>query len=169
MVAMSGERWRWWSARLAVVLAGVVVAVVLKSLWSFANQDDPKVVEQPQITAVGAAACAEMRESAAAAAVSTAAPRAQRVGAINAQNDAIVTLITRMEQLGAERLAADQPAPQWLEDWQRLVAARDAYARSLAAGKPKPLAIPTVDGASIVDRLNGSGINCRVPLVLLSP
>ena len=56
-----------------------------------------------------------------------------------------------------------------LEDWQRLVAARDEFARALVAGKPKPLAIPTVDGTSVVDRINNSGINCRVPLVLLSP
>ena len=47
--------------------------------------------------------------------------------------------------------------------------ARDAYARSLAAGKPKPLNLPTIDGKTLVERLNNVGLNCRVPLVLLAP
>lgn len=166
---MAGQRWRWWAARVGVVLAAAVVAVSLSRLWAYANRDDPAVVEQPDIVAVGGAACSQMRDAAAAAAVATTAPLPQRVGAINAQNDAIVTLVTRMESMGSDVLAADQPAAQWVEDWQRLVAARDAYARALAAGKPTPLAVPTIDGRSVVERLNNSGINCRVPLVLLSP
>ena len=165
---MAGQRWRWWSARLGVVLAAVVVLVALKSLWAYANRDDPAVVEQPDIAAVGAAACAQMRETAASKAVASSATLAQRVGAINAQNDAVITLVSRMESLGADRLAADQPAAQWVEDWQRLVRARDEFARGLAVGKAKALVVPEVDGRSIVDRINDSGINCRVPLVLLS-
>ena len=65
--------------------------------------------------------------------------------------------------------AADQPAVAWLQDWRRLIAARDAYARSLAAGKPKPMELPVVDGRGLVERLNGVGLNCRVPLALLAP
>ena len=57
----------------------------------------------------------------------------------------------------------------WLEDWQRLVAARDAYARSLAAGRPTPMTLPSIDGRGLVERLNNVGLNCRVPLVLLAP
>ncbi len=58
----------------------------------------------------------------------------------------------------------------WVEDWQRLVKVRDDYARALAAGKAKAaFVVPVVDGRSLVDRLHNSGINCRVPLVLLSP
>ena len=74
-----------------------------------------------------------------------------------------------MNRSGRSELEADQPAAQWLEDWQRLVSARDAYARSLAAGKPKPMELPTIDGRGLVERLNNVGLNCRVPLVLLAP
>ena len=162
-------RWRAWVARLAVVVAAAVVAVVLSRLWSFANTDDPAVVEQGEIARTAASACAQLRESAAAAAVATTAPIAQRVGAINAQNDSVVQLITTMNLLGSSRLESDQPAARWLEDWQRLVSARDAYARSLAAGHPTPMALPTIDGQGLVARLNGVGLNCRVPLVLLAP
>ena len=166
---MTGEQWRLWGARLAVVVAAVGVFVALSRLWTFANADDPALVEQGSIAKLASSACAQMREAAVASAVATTAPIPRRVGAINAQNDAVVELITRMQSLGEQRLEADQPAAQWLEDWQRLVSARDAYARSLAAGKPKPMTLPTIDGKPLVERLNNVGLNCRVPLVLLAP
>jgi hypothetical protein len=158
-----------WAARIAVVVAAVVVYVALSRLWSFANADDPDVVEQGDIARVASAACAQMRQKAAAAAVAPTQPIPRRVGAINAQTDAVIELVTRMQALGEQRLDADQPAAQWVEDWQRLVAARDSYARSLASGKPRPLVLPTIDGKTLVERLNGVGLNCRVPLVLLAP
>ena len=74
-----------------------------------------------------------------------------------------------MQSIGDEELGADQPAVAWLQDWRRLIAARDAYARSLAAGKPKPMELPVVDGRGLVERLNGVGLSCRVPLALLAP
>ena len=166
---MTGEPWRVWGARIAVVVAAVVVFVALSKLWSFANADDPDVVEQGAISRLASSACARMRESAATSAVAATSPIPRRVGAINAQNDAVVELITTMQTLGERQLEADQPAAQWVEDWQRLVTARDAYARSLAAGKPKPMQLPTIDGRSLVERLNNVGLNCRVPLVLLAP
>ncbi|TPG17133.1 hypothetical protein EAH86_10220 [Pedococcus bigeumensis] len=166
---MTGEQWRAWSARIAVVVAAVVVSVALSRLWTYANADDPDLIEQGSIARAASSACAAMRDSAAASAVASTAPIPQRVGAINAQNDAVTELIATMNQLGPDRLQADQPADQWLEDWQRLVSARDAYARSLAAGKPKPMVLPTIDGKGLVDRLNNVGLNCRVPLVLLAP
>jgi hypothetical protein len=169
MATMTGEQWRKWGARVAVVVAAVLVYVALSKLWSFANADDPDVVEQGAIARMASSACAKMRDSAAAAAVPTTAPVPRRVGAINAQNDAVTELITAMKTLGDERLEADQPAAQWVEDWQRLVTARDAYARSLASGKPKPMTLPTIDGKTLVQRLNNVGLNCRVPQVLLAP
>src|SRR5689334_11205714 len=169
MASMTGEQWRVWGARVAVVVAAVVLFVALSKLWTFANADDPDVVEQGAIARLASSACARMRQSTAAAAVAPTAPIPRRVGAINAQNDAVVELITTMQTLGSERLEADQPAAQWVEDWQRLVTVRDAYARSLAAGKPKPMELPTIDGKTLVERLNNVGLNCRVPLVLLAP
>ena len=166
---MTGEQWRVWGARTAVVVAAVVVFVALSRLWSFANADDPDVVEQGTIARVASSACAQMRETVAASAVGSTQPIPRRVGGINAQNDAVVELITTMQSVGQETLDADQPAAQWVEDWQRLVTARDAYARSLASGKPKPMDLPTIGGKTLVERLNSVGLNCRVPLVLLAP
>lgn len=166
---MTGEQWRGWAARIAVVAAAVVVFAALSKLWTFANADDPDVVDQGSIARVAVSACAQLRETTAASAVPATAPIPRRVGAINAQNDAVTELITRMQALGSDRLKADQPAARWVEDWQRLVAARDDYARSLASGKPRPLKLPVIDGRPLVERLNTVGLNCRVPLVLLSP
>jgi hypothetical protein len=81
----------------------------------------------------------------------------------------VVWLVSTVREVGAARIEADRPTAQWLEDWERLVAIRDAYARSLAAGKPTPLAFPEIGGRPLVDRLNDVGLNCRVPLVLLQP
>ena len=168
---MAGEQqWRAWAARIAVVVAAVVVGVSLSWLWTYANLDDPAVVEDSHLARVANAACAVMRDSAAAAAVSVTAPVSERVGAINAQNDAVSELVSTINRLvPRETIEADQPAAEWLEDWQRLITARDTYAQSLAAGKPKPLTMPTIGGKALPARLNGVGLGCRVPLVLLAP
>lgn len=166
---MATPRWRLWGARVTVVLALVAVGVALSRLWSFATSDNPALIGNPDIAAVASVACAQMRESTAAVAVGPSATLQQRVGAINAQDDAVMELVARMRWLGEARLASDQPAPGWVQDWERLVAARDAYARQLASGKPARLSLPTVDGRPLVDRLNDVGLNCRVPRVLLAP
>ncbi|GAB3075389.1 MULTISPECIES: hypothetical protein [unclassified Phycicoccus] len=168
-MADRAERWRVWAARVSVVVAGVVVAVALVKLWAFANTDNPAVIENSAITRTVGVACATMRDSVSAAAVPTSAPRNQRLGAINAQNDAVVEMLTTLRSLGPGVVDADQPTAQWIDDWEQLVTARDAYARSLAAGKPKPLVLPVVDGRPLVARLNDVGVNCRVPLALLAP
>ena len=167
---MAVSAWRVWLARGAVVVAVVVVVLSLDRLWGYANTDDVTVIEQPELVTVANAACARMLEATATAAVATSATISQRVGAINAQDDAVTEMVSTIRRLvPADHLSADQPADQWLEDWGRLVKERDAYARSLAAGEPKEIVMPVVDGQSLEDRLNDVGLNCRVPRVLLAP
>jgi hypothetical protein len=168
-VGGAGARWRAWAARVAVLVGGGTVAIVLLQLWSYAHVDNPALIERSVIVRTATSHCAAMRDAAAAAAVGTSASIPQRVGAINAQNDAVVDLVTAMRALGANVIAADVPTGRWVEDWQRLVAARDEYARSLAVGRPRPMRLPTVEGTPLVDRLNDVGISCRVPLALLAP
>ena len=165
----TGARWRAWAARVAVVVGGATVAVVLLQLWSYAHVDNPALIERSVIVRTATSRCAAMRDSAAAAAVGTAASIPQRVGAINAQNDAVTDLVTAIRALGPKVIAADAPTERWIQDWERLVAARDAYARSLASGHPTPMRLPTVEGTPLLDRLNDVGISCRVPLALLAP
>jgi hypothetical protein len=171
MAVMAGEqKWRLWAARVAVVVAAVVVGLSLSRLWTFANQDNPAVVEDSHLAAVANSACAIMRDAASAAAVAADAPITQRIGAINAQNDAVSELVAAINRhVPRQTIETDQPAAEWLEDWGRLIRARDTYAASLAAGKPKPLTMPTIEGVTLPARLNGVGLNCRVPLVLLAP
>ena len=166
---MEASGWRVWTARVAVLLVAAAGALVLSRLWEFANRDDPEVVERSEIARAAGTACARMRESVTAAAVPTTASVRRRVGAINAQNDAVVTMISTIQQVGAGVIESDEPTARWLEDWARLVTWRDAYATSLAGGHPRPVALPVVGGQPLVDRLNEVGVNCRVPLVLLAP
>ena len=97
---MTGEQWRSVGSRVAVVVAAVLVFVALSRLWAFANADDPDVVEQGVDRAGRRLRVRPMRDSAAAAAVASTAPVARRVGAINAQNDAVTELISTMNKLG---------------------------------------------------------------------
>jgi hypothetical protein len=146
------------------------VTVSLMRLWAYANTDDPTVIENPDVARVANAACAALRDEATSLGVATTAPIQQRVGAINAQNDAVTELVNRINRLvSATELQRDQPAASWLEDWQRLVQVRDDYARALASGHPRPMAMPVIDGQTLQQRLNDVGLNCRVPLVLLAP
>jgi hypothetical protein len=139
-------------------------------LWDYANTDNPAIIENPDVARVATAACAAMRDQASSLAVATTAPIRQRVGAINAQNDTVTELVDRVTRLtDPAELQRDQPASAWLADWQRLVRVRDAYARALASGHPKPMAMPVIDGQTLQQRLNDVGLNCRVPLVLLAP
>jgi hypothetical protein len=166
---MAGERWRRWAARVAVLLAAAIVALSLQWLWQFAQRDDPAVIDSSEIVRTADSACALMRDQTSAASVPTSASIGERVGAINAQNDAVTQLVTTIRDLGEQSIAADQPTERWLADWQRLVTARDQYAHSLAVGKPRPLAMPTIAGRSLTDRLNNVGLGCRVPFALLTP
>jgi hypothetical protein len=55
----------------------------------------------------------------------------------------------------------------WLNDWERLVGARESYAASLQAGRPRQLALPEDgDGEVITARMNNVGLDCTVPLEL---
>lgn len=167
---MTVPAWRVWLARGAVVVAVAAVVLSLDKLWGYANTDDVGVVEQSQIVTVANAACARMLASTASAVVATSATISQRVGAINAQDDAVTEMVSTIRRLvPADHLSADQPADRWLDDWGRLVRERDAYARSLAAGRPTVMVMPVVGGQGLEDRLNGVGLNCRVPRVLLAP
>jgi len=166
---MAVSAWRSWLARGAVVVAVALVVMSLSKLWSYANADDVEVVEQSHLVAVANAACDRMREATAKAAVGTSAVVRQRVGAINAQNDAVTEMVVAMRSLGPSVLASDPPSSRWVEDWQRLITVRDDYARSLAAGHPRPMRLPTVEGTPLLDRLNDVGVSCRVPLALLAP
>lgn len=165
---MAGEKVRAWCARLAVVVALVASSLLLTRLWGFAHIDDPNRLDQSVVTRTAAAACAQLRDTAAALAVPTIAPVPQRVRAINAQNSAVLELVATMRDLGDLRLTSDQPAERWLGDWERLVTVRAQYARALAAGHAAPLKMPNVEGRSLVDRLNTVVGSCRVPLALLS-
>lgn len=170
IAVVNGERWRAWAARIAVVVAAAVVGVSLHWLWRYANSDDPAMIEDPITVRVADAACARMRSETAAEALGIASPVRDRVAAIQAEDDSVLEMVAQIRALVPERaLERDQPSLRWLDDWQRLVDARSAYARSLASGSPNVMVMPVVQGRSLVARINNVGLNCAVPLVLVAP
>jgi len=81
-------------------------------------------------------------------------PGSDRQTRITSGNVAIEQLIVGVNALGHDRLAADEPSVDWLDDWERLAVARTAFGKSLVDGKTvSSLEIPEVDGHPITERM----------------
>ena len=160
-------RWRHQVAVASVLLALAVVSVTLAGLWRFAAQDRPEVVDQPTVVRTANAACLIMRKAVHSLAAVPEAGIGHRVAAIRAQNDEVLLMVDRIRALGYDLVSGDLPLQTWLNDWERLVGARESYAASLLAGRPRQLALPEDgDGEPITTRMNTVGLDCTVPLEL---
>jgi hypothetical protein len=160
-------RWRHRVAVASVVLAITVVSVTLAGLWRFATQDRPEVVDQPTVVRTANAACLIMRKGVHRLAAVPESGIAKRVAAMRAQNDEVLLMVDRIRALGYDVVSQDLPLQTWLNDWERLVGAREAYAASLLAGRPRQLALPEDgDGEPITTRMNDVGLDCTVPVEL---
>ncbi|EWT01459.1 hypothetical protein N865_10455 [Intrasporangium oryzae NRRL B-24470] len=71
-------------------------------------------------------------------------------------------LITAMERLGHERLAGDDPALYWLEDWETLLRLREAYAADLLAGRTPRLDVPAGEDGRPISRRMSELEGCQV-------
>ena len=74
---------------------------------------------------------------------------------------------------GQAVLESDPPTLDWLADWERLLAARAAYAQLIVEGRTPTLDIPEdPDGDDIYFRMDDAFVQestCEVPRVLLNP
>jgi hypothetical protein len=118
------------------LIAGVVGTLLIGAAWSvgpfvFEGRDDPKSLDSRPVREEALAACQEMRS------------RLTAADGPEAENRAVEAMVARLRGLGAETLAKDVPAEAWLDDWQRVLAAR-------RAGEP----LPHVDGAPIHRRMD---------------
>ncbi len=76
-------------------------------------------------------------------------PGAARVADIRSGNVASDARVDTMNELDREVLSDDEPALDWIRDWQQLAASREAFATQLEEGIDAPIVIPTVDGYPI--------------------
>ena len=118
------------------LVAGIAGTLLVGAAWSvgpyvFEGRDDPRSLDSRTVRDEALAACQEMRA------------RVEGAGDAEAENEAVDTMVARLRALGAEALSRDRPAEAWLDDWERVVAAR-------RAGEAEPRA----DGAPIHRRMD---------------
>jgi hypothetical protein len=93
---------------------------------------------------------------------------------IRDQNEAVTTMVEQIRLLPRAVLAQDRPTEAWLRDWDRLVTARESYAKALEAnGEPAGrFEVPLdPDGLPIDLRMEDALLDdvCRVPESLVDP
>lgn len=117
----------------------------------YRDRDHAESLDSRAVREAALAACTEMRA------------RLESAGQAETENRAVEDMVARIRRLGPEALRKDVPAESWLEDWERLVAAR-------RAGQP----VPEANGVPITRRMDelvkgGDLRPCQVPERLYRP
>ena len=157
-----GRHWLWVAvaAPVVAVLIGVSAVVLLVTKGSSdlpATFDDPEVIRQLDES------CETMRDDVESVVVN--ASTAERTEAIGVQNDAVLRMLDELRELDVD----DEPLDDWLEDWQRLVDAREVYATSLVSDPTADFQVPEDDGVNVADRIAEVAPECTVPATLRNP
>ena len=162
-----GRRWPRVLGGLGLVLVLGLVGIGGYGLWIYANHDRIELIDDPEVIDVILPACETMTTAVKSTAVSTSAPAEERVASLRQQDLAVEAFIISVRSVGLDRIANDMPTQAWLDDWQRLVDAREVYADGLVSGKQKGWTVPTADEAPITTRMNSLDV-CAVPTELIS-
>lgn len=162
---------RVWTAVLLGVL-GLASAVALTALLVVAGRPDPsEVIEDEDLLTTIAAECRLMTSTVAAMPLS--GPTPSQAATIDDQNRAIEIMLRSIRAANPDEIRADEPAERWLQDWERLVGARTAYARRLLRDPGASLSVPRDgDGVAITERMSTVWPDepvCEIPLLLVSP
>ena len=154
------------SFRFRATLVAVVAftaAVYGGSLALSLTRDAPSTFDTDAVRGRAATACTALRTGIdALPPLAADAGPAQRSARLGEQERLVARLVADVRALGSEVLAADEPAEQWLRDWEALVAARRAQ---LSAGGA--FAVPQENGRPLTSRMSEVGVPaCRVPTPL---
>jgi hypothetical protein len=152
-----------------VTIIVLVLSGLLGGAWSigpiiFAGHDDPTAIDSKPVRTTVVAACAQLHADLAAIPAGLApADRAE------AENRAVEGLVARVRSLDPEALHHDQPVPEWLSDWEKIVAARRAAIHDKRRFMP-PLGRDGLPVNIRMFELIRSGLEqCDVPRQLLAP
>jgi hypothetical protein len=138
---------------IVVPVTLVSVSVIIGALWTigpyfYEDRDYRGSIDSPEVRRTAASACKEMQQ------------HLKAHGAAQA-TEAGEAMVARIRALGTETLRKDIPTEAWLDDWDRLLAAK-------RAGRPEP----RVDGVRISRRMDDLVKDlqvCEVPPELLPP
>lgn len=169
---MGGRRrrgkWLWLLASVALIFVLGGLGFFGWGLWAYANHDHIDQIDDPQVVAIVESACATMTREVRLAAVSPGVPVRQQSASIRRQDAAVQRMVATIGGVGPDRIAGDVPTQAWLDDWQRLVGARERYADALQAGGQPGWEIPVEEGAPITTRMDTVS-SCTVPPELTPP
>lgn len=163
---------RWiWAPILAVTLATLVGAGLAIGGVVIMSKDFPSVIQDDEILSVITRECDIMTETVRSMPVAGSAE--EQAQTIWDQDKAILNMLEQVRAVDADVRAADLPTDQWLDDWDALVKAREAFAEQRSNGYELDLRIPRdEDGDRIHERMDEvwfAGEACEVPAELLNP
>lgn len=167
---MVPARWKWLA-----VLAGILGLLAAGTMLTFAivvgSRDFPGVIDDEQLTDTVASECALMTLTV--RSMPLGGTPESRAATIVDQNRAVEVMVLTIRSERTTEIRADRPAEEWLRDWERLVDARESYARELLRDPNASLELPLdADGDVIIERMNDVWIGepiCEVPDELASP
>ena len=163
-------RWKWVAIAATVVgfVAGTSFLVVMIVVGS---RGIPGAIDNPRLLSVIQKECRLMTSTV--ESMPEQGPAAQQASIIDDQNEAIEDMLDSVREVGASRIDDDEPAGAWLDDWERLVRARESLVNELLSGGAPDLRIPEDErGKDIHLRMNDAFIDpetCRVPGAVINP
>ncbi len=159
---------RWlWVAIGAGAAALAAIAALVASLVIAGSSDLPATIDQPEIIDAVDAGCSTL--AAGVEPVSVDGLAVDRPNRIEAQTSVVRDVVATWRDLDADLRASDEPFDDWLDDWDRLVDARDAYVAELRSNPNTLFEEPEVDGDPISERMDAVMTGCPVPDTLLHP
>ena len=164
------RRWRW----APVAAVGLVIALIAGLICAAVvinGKDYPGIIEDDRIVSVIDRECDIMTKTVESMPVTGSATQQAKI--VTDQNKAIANMLTEIRSIDGDVLRADPPTISWLNDWDDLIAAREAFAEQRSNGYDTDLRIPRdADGDRIYERMDLVWLNspvCEVPDELLNP
>ena len=164
------RHWRW-APIIAVALAAIAAAGLIAASVMIMGKDFPGMIEDNRIVSVIDRECDIMTETVKSLPITGSATQQAKI--VADQNQAMTNMLTEIRKLDDDVLRADPPTNAWLDDWDTLITARDAYAERLRDGYDTDFRIPRdAHGDRIYERMDFVWLNapvCEVPEELLEP
>ena len=160
------SRWLWVAIGASVAATIAIIALVV-SLVVAGGSDLPASLDDPEVIDAVDAGCSTL--AAGVEPVSVDGLAVDRPNRIEAQTAVVRDVLATWRELDADLRASDEPFDDWLDDWDRLVEARDAYVAELQSNPNALFEEPSVDGDPISERMDAVTTGCPGPDTLLRP